>query len=273
MTVQQSTNVSGPNAGELGIGRRIFHRVAQFRGAVELGWYDFINGFRRSYVGPLWATAQMGLWIATLTLIFGDRMEGGVADYAVYVALGFFAWDFISWSLGEGPGHLASKGAVLKNIPVALSQVTVRRVSYLVFRSAFQLPVPIVVVGAFGDWPGASMLLLAPAIILFLLSSYACLTICGVIGIYFRDFEFLMPTLTRFLFFMTPIFWTADSGLRKLISTYNPFSYYIELVREPMTGGVGSPLAWMIVTGLSVSGFAFAIFLQQRFRTGIIYRI
>ncbi|MEM9705426.1 MAG: ABC transporter permease [Pseudomonadota bacterium] len=253
--------------------RRVFHAAAKYRGPVELGWYDFITLFRRSFLGPLWATTQMALWIATITLILHERLGDGIGNYAVYVGLGFFAWDFISWSLGEGPNHLFSKGTLLKNIPVDISAVTIRRISFLFFRSVFQLPVPVFILIFFGEPLTWNALIILPVAVIFLINSFSCLTICGVLGVYIRDFEFIIPTMTRFLFFTTPIFWQGDRGVRRVISDYNPFSYFIEMVRAPLSGSAPSALAWTVVGVITVVSFLTALWLQSRFRSQIIYRI
>ena len=253
--------------------QQAFNKVARYRGAVELGWYDFITVFRRSFFGALWPAFQLAAWVGTLTLLFSGRLGGSIGEYALYVGIGAYAWDFISWSLGEGPGHITSQGQLLKNVPSNLSTITVRKIAYLVFRSAFQLPVPLFVLFMYADPVGPEVLLLAPVIPLYLLSAFSMLTIMGIIGVYFRDFQFLMPSITRILFFTTPIFWRGDSGFRKILSDYNPFSYYLELVRAPLTGEFASLQAWGVVGFLSVSGFFLAIFLQSKFRHEVVYRI
>ena len=269
----ESFNMSGHKGAISGWAQQLFHWAARYRGPVELGWYDFITLFRGSFFGPFWSTIQLALWIGTIALIFHSNLGDSFGTYVLYVGIGFFAWDFISWALGEGPTHFATKGELLKNVPVDISAITARRVAYLVFRSMFQLPVPLTLLVFFGDSLSWTYLLVIPVTILYAINAFSFVTIGGIIGVYFRDFQFFMPTLTRFLFFTTPVFWYGDDGLRKVISDYNPFSYFLELLRLPLSGEIPSLLAWGVVGAITGIGLCVAIWLQANFRNEVIYRL
>lgn len=255
------------------LGRAVFHWAARYRGPVELGWYDFVTVFKGSYLGALWPSFQLGAWVLILTLLFGNSLGEGFVEYALYVGIGFFVWEFIAAALSDGPGHFVHKSVLIKNVPTKLSSITVRKTAQLWFRSLCQLPVPIVVLLLAGQDIGWPVLLIIPAVPLFLVSAFSALTILGAIGAYFRDFQFLMPNITRLLFFTTPIFWRGDAGFRKVISDYNPFSYYLELVRAPLSGDMASTKAWIVVVAFSGVSFLLAWWVQAKFRNEIIYRI
>lgn len=249
-----------------------YSAIARYRGAVELGWYDFVTRFRRSYFGPLWATFQLALWIASLALILHDALGEQFASYVIYVGLGLYMWEYLSSALAEGPTHFTSQADIIKNVPVDLSYMTIRKISFLLFRSAFQLPVPILLVVFYGDIANpALLLLLLPVPILLACFTYACLVILGILGAQFRDIPFLMPAVTRFLLFTSPIIWRGNAGIRKIISDYNPISYFLELLRAPIEGRAPSSLTWVVVCGISFGGLALAIWLQTSFRNRLIY--
>jgi len=251
---------------------RVYNGIARYRGAVDLGWYDLVTRFRPSFFGPLWATFQLALWVGSLSLIFYGVLGDDFGQYAIYIGIGIYAWDFLSSTLIEGPSHFTSQRKLIKNVPVDISYLTVRKISFLLFRSLFQLPVPIFLILFFSkDITIGPLLLLLPVAILFTCFTYACLIIFGVIGAYFRDFSFLMQSVVRFLFFATPIIWRGDTGIRKIISVYNPFSYFLELMRAPIEGNIASPLAWTIVCTLSLGGMCIALWVQNAFRNRLIY--
>lgn len=253
---------------------RAYHLIARYRGAVELGWYDFISRFRRSYFGPLWATFQLALWISSLGLVFHEALGEGFGDYLIYLGLGFYAWEFLSSSLVEGPTHFTSQTSLIRNIPTDISYLTIRKIAFLVFRTLFQMPVPIMLILLFGNPINPALLLLyVPFSILLIFFSYTCLVILGLIGARIRDARFLVPSLVRFLFFTSPIIWRGDAGIRKTISTYNPISYFLELARAPVEGRMPSLQAWVIVCTISLGGFLLAIWMQTVFRNRLIYSL
>ncbi len=251
---------------------RLYHAVAKYRAAVELGWYDFIARFRLSLIGPFWSPIQMALFVAIIVIILRNGL-GANTNYALYVALGYYAWDFLSSSLSEGATHFTSQAPLIKNTPVEISHITVRKLSFLFCRSAMNAPIPIVAILFFGGVVNFNTLLLLAVPFFYALFMFSTLTVFGVIGAYFRDFAHIMPTLSRFLFFTTPIIWQGDAGVRKLVSEYNPFSYFIELVRAPLSGEIASVKAWTVVSAITAISFVIAILIQSRFRSRLIYRL
>lgn len=248
-----------------------FYELAKYRGAFELGWSDYVGRFKRSYLGPVWAALQLSLWTAALVLVFGQTLGNGLASYAIYVAVGLYAWDIISAALLEGPAHFTSQSNLLKNVPISIPYITVRKVSFIFTRSVFQLPVPLSLIIFLGEPITIQLLFIIPAIAFYIAFTYGGLIVLGVVGAYSRDLVFLMQSVVRFLFFTTPIFWIGNTGLRKTVSVYNPFSYFLEIFRGPLSGQAPSATAWLIVTLCTGASLLAAIFVQRIFRKKLIY--
>jgi ABC-type polysaccharide/polyol phosphate export permease len=68
------------------ISARTIAPIARYRGAIELGWYDFIARFRRAFFGPLWVTFQFALWIGMLSMVLYDALGESFRSYIVYLA-------------------------------------------------------------------------------------------------------------------------------------------------------------------------------------------
>ena len=252
---------------------RGYHRLALYRGAIELGWYDFYARFRGSIIGPFWPPIQMAAFVFMIALLLQRGLGDSVENYVLYMGLGYYAWDFISTCLTEGSAHFTAQGQLIKNLPISISQITVRKISFLMCRAALNAPIPIVLIIFFGGQISFNVLFLVPVVILYVMLAYSCLTIFGIIGAYLRDFTILMQTVTRFAFFCTPIIWQADAGFRKVISSYNPISYYLEILRAPLFGEFASIQAWVITAAISVGGFILAWFMQSAFRNQLVYRL
>ena len=60
----------------------------------------------------------------------------------------------------------------------------------------------------------------------------------GLINVRYRDLGQLIPNAMRLAFFVTPILWYPDSvtGIRTIFVDFNPFYYFIELLRAPLLG-------------------------------------
>ncbi len=253
--------------------RRVYGGLARFRGAVELGWYDFVMGYRRSFIGPFWQTIQFCIWIAALTLILHTQLGDSIGSYALYVAVGMAVWEPLAGAMTEGPRHFSQHAALIKDVPIKLSQLSVRKLAFLVFRACMTAPVLIAMFLIFGETPSPDIALLGLAAVLILMTMYAFIVLFGFIGAFNHDFQFLVPAAMRFLFFVTPIIWQADSGFRKAISVFNPFSYYLEIVRGPLLGTPAPLTSWLVVAALSFTGLALALIVQGVFRRSVIFWI
>ncbi len=253
---------------------RAYSAIAKYRGAVELGWYDFTTRYRRSFFGALWAPFQLTLWIGSLAFIFHDALGEEFNVYVVYLGLGLYMWEYLSSVLNEGPTHFTSQASLIKNVSVDLSYLTVRKIAFLLFRSLVQLPVPIAVILIFGEVTNPALLFyLIPLPLLLAVFTYAGLVILGVLGAQFRDIPFLMPAVVRFFLFTSPILWRGDAGLRKTISVYNPVSYFLELIRAPVEGRAPSSMAWIVVSAISFGALFVAFWVQSRYRNRLIYSL
>ncbi|GIK47444.1 MAG: putative O-antigen/lipopolysaccharide transport integral membrane protein ABC transporter RfbD [Alphaproteobacteria bacterium] len=253
--------------------RSTYSGIAQLRGAVELGWYDFITGYRRSLIGPFWVTIQFSAWILSLTLILHAQLGDSLGSYALYVAVGMMVWEPLSGAMAEGPRHFSQHAQLIQNVPIQLSHLSVRKLTFLVFRASMTAPVLLLLIVIFGGEVAINLPLLALAAVLILMTMYAFIVLFGFIGTFNHDFGFFVPAVTRFLFFVTPIIWQANEGIRKTISYFNPFSYYLEIVRGSLLGLPMSVTSWIVVASISLTGLIAAFIVQSVFRRSVIFWI
>lgn len=258
----------------MGFFGRVYGALAKYRGAVELGWYDFMMGYRRSLLGPFWIMVQFGVWLAALTLILHRQLGDSPASYAIYVAVGMAVWEPLAGAMLDGSRHITQHAQLIKSVPVTLNYIAVRKLAFLLFRACLTVPVVVALLAIFGAPPDpATLILIVPAGLLVMLTMYAIIVVFGFIGAYNRDFEFFLPAVTRFLFFVTPIFWSATEGAQRTISLFNPFTYYLAIVRGPLLGVAPSTLQWGVVIALTLLGLITAVIVHANFRKSVIYWI
>lgn len=253
---------------------RAYGGLAKYRGAVELGWYDFTMGYRRSLLGPVWVAIQFVVWLSALTLILHANLGTGVWSYAAYVGTGMFVWEPLAASMQDGARHFSQQATLMKSVPVALSQISVRKLAFILFRASVTVPI-IVFLLFMSDTqidPRALVYVL-PGAALMLVSLYCIIVLFGFVGAYNHDFEFFLPAVTRFLFFVTPIFWHPTDGLRRTISVFNPFTYYLNIVRQPLLGMPPTQMDWIVVGSLTLIGVIASLIVQANFRKSVIFWI
>lgn len=254
--------------------RRAYGGLAKYRGAVELGWYDFTMGYRRSLLGPLWVAIQFLVWLSALTLILHQQLGNGLWPYAAYVGTGMFVWEPLSGAMLEGARHFSQQAQLIKSVPVPLSYISVRKLAFIIFRAAVTIPIVAGLLVMSGTQHDPHALLYIPlALTLVLLSMYCVIVLFGFVGAYHHDFEFFLPAVTRFLFFVTPIFWQPTDGLRQTISDFNPFTYYLNIIRAPLLGTPPSQMDWVVVGTFTFVGVVASLIVQFNFRKSVIFWI
>lgn len=238
---------------------------------LALGWHDFRSQHYRTLFGPFWQTVQVGVWVAGLVAIFGT-MRGDVEYFPAYVAAGVITWNFIQ-GVVVGSTQVFTKNAnYIQNIPNPLLLYVYRQIALEAFRFLFQLPAFVIVALALGVPMGPVTLLALPGFAVLLLAAAAIAPLLSLIGVRYRDFVHTISALMRFLFFATPIFWGAGhGGVRDVLATYNPFSHYIAIVRDPLLGQLPSATAWLTVSALTIlcAGVTFMAF--RRFQRSVVF--
>ncbi|MEG6509452.1 ABC transporter permease [Methyloligella sp. 2.7D] len=268
----QTSTAASFNPGGIGAGAADFLKAwKRWPDWLMLGWYDFSIKHRRTLIGPFWETLQVGIWVGALVLIFG-AMRGGQDYYPVYVAAGVTVWNFISSNLTRATAVFSKNSNFILNVDNPLMFYVLRQVAYNVFRMAFQLPVYIVCALWFQPPFGLVTLMAIPGLIAVILTGVFIAPLMGLIGARYRDFGQAMSTVTRFLFFTTPIFWSpGNNAIKTAAAAYNPFSYFIAVVREPLMGNMPSLLAWVVVLTCALASLLVTLWLFGRYQRNIVF--
>jgi ABC-2 type transport system permease protein/lipopolysaccharide transport system permease protein len=93
---------------------------------------------------------------------------------------------------------------------------------------------------------------LLPGLIVLTLVVLALAPVVGMVSARFRDMRFMLPFLAQILFFITPVFWHADTlvGPKAAFVTYNPLYYLLEIMRTPLLGQPVSSSVWGVALAI-----------------------
>lgn len=228
--------------------------------SATLAWEDLKDRYRRSVLGLLWIIIAFLTFVLVMLLIFGRIFDAEGFDYTTHLVVGFAVFGFISSLIpGSGDVFAVNKAWILStNLPYSVYA------NALVLKSFFELAIvgataALLVIFLGNPNPG-HLWTIIPALALYYLTALGLCFAIGPIGTRYRDFVYLLQSVTRMLFFATPVFWVATPDTsRGLISMYNPATYFLDIIRLPINEGRVSMTAWMICglccLGLWVIGF------------------
>lgn len=176
--------------------------------------------YRNSVLGIFWTFLQPLLTMIVLVLVFGrifGRSSSGVLNYPVYLLCGRLLYEFYSQSTKRAMRSIRNASGVIKKVYVPkymypLSSVMSNFVTFLI--SLIVLVAVMAYMMIFTDTPMTVtpyvLLAFVPILILLMLSLGVGL-ILATAEVFFKDTEYLYDVFCMLLFYLTPIFYNADT--------------------------------------------------------------
>ncbi len=248
----------------------IVKSFARTRHWMTLAWYDFLLPHRRTLLGPLWQILYVVVWTAGLSLLFyaGDR-GGGRTDFVPYLACGVTFFSFMSNTLTRGASLFSRNANFILNTSVPLFFYVLRQCAFNFIELGFKLSVVIAACIYFLGGLSLDAIWFFAGLGTYVITAIWATMLCALVGLRFRDTDYAVSTVMRFMFFMTPVFWhPVPDSLRSLIATYNPFTYFLNITRQPLLGITPDAMNWIVVGTINLVGIVitYALFVRMRDR-------
>ena len=198
---------------------------------------DNLIRFRRTKLGNIWSIVANLLIISLMCLVWSVIFKLDIKNFYPYLMNGFIIYALINSSLTESLGLIHERyKQIYLNIPIPLLLLVIRGISKEVFDYFVFLPIILLVFIIQGF-----NLLILPfffigfiILIIFLILSCSILSICST---RFRDIPPLVRSLLSILTLLTPIFWKKEMlGEYQNWVYLNPFTFIIEVLRDPLLG-------------------------------------
>lgn len=226
-----------------------------------LGFEDLSERYRRTLFGISWVVTSFAVFVGVKILVFGQMVNVPLAEFALFVTLGFGLWTFISTVVVDCcVAYTHSANWVLgSNIPYPVFFLQI------IFRNWVVFALILLVMLATLAWQrsgwSASMLSAIPGLLVYVVTPVWLAALLAPLCARYRDVFHAVQTLMRLLFFATPIIWMPGQNLLlDRIAHYNLLTHFIEIVREPLIYDTVPLDSWaivLVVNGIGmVAGFA-----------------
>lgn len=238
-----------------------------------LGHYDVRARYRRTKVGTFWISLSMVIIAGVMGMLYSAILHKPVEEYIPYLLTGFTAWNLLSALVSEGCHVFTANAAAMKEIAVPISVYVYRMLwrNLIIFLYNLLVYVPCVILFGLPVFP--TVLLAIPALLCVFFNGMWIGLLFGVVNTRYRDFHLMVTHAMRLLFFITPIIWSAESisGLRKAFVHFNPFYYFIEILRAPMLGKMPDPNVLWVVLAITLIGWTAAMPFFSRWHKKLTY--
>jgi ABC-type polysaccharide/polyol phosphate export permease len=256
---------------------RIAAAAADLRDGLNRSWLwmalahqDLRLRYRGSLLGPFWQTVTTVVMIGAMGLIYVKLFRTTLDNYLPLLTVGLIVWQFISGMIIEGCSTFYSAQGIIQQVKLPFSLHVYRLVyrNLLVLAHNFVI-VPIVL--ALFPHPVAWLRLveLLPGMALLVVNGVSVSLLLGMISARFRDVPPIVASVVQVVFFVTPIFWSAEAlGANRWWVELNPLFAAIDVLRSPLLGLPTAPHSWpiLIVASGLLGGVSFAFFARFRAR-------
>lgn len=243
--------------------------IGMWRIWLFLGWRDFRYQTNRTLLGLSWPIIGLGITVAALGYVYGALLSWPSNTGYPYIAAGFVCWFFISGCVQGGLNVFIANAGLLKERPLPVSFSIFRYTTRMFLEFCVKFIVFFIAAALVKLPPTINMLLVFPALVIYFLNGLWINLLFGIAGARFRDLNELFSPLMLIAFLSTPVLWPKDAlGDKAFITQYNPFSQFIDLVREPLLGAPIPLEAIFVTCSFLVMGWivTFAVFIKCRSR-------
>lgn len=240
---------------------------------MTLGWRDVQTRHRRSRIGPFWNTLSMAFFVICIGSLYGGIMSHPMSDYIPHLVTGYMVWVFLNSLVLEGKDAFVGNATAIREIPVPRTVYIYKLLWKNLIILGFNSLVYVAVVIIYGVSPFPNVILILPALMLVFLNGIWVALLLGLINVRHRDLGQMIPNAMRLAFFVTPILWYPDSvtGIRTIFVDFNPFYYFIELLRAPLLGQTPTSLVWAVAIGITVVGWGITVPIYAQWRRRIAF--
>ena len=215
---------------------------------LRLANYELKRQNTETMLGFLWNFLNPALQIFVYWFVFAIGLNAsapkGNYPYIIWMIVGIMPWLYISTALMSTMTSIITYSSILKRITFPIAIVPVKSVVSAFLSHLWAMAVVLIVIIISGN----TISIYCPQTIYFMLCSLAFLIgyalLVSAITVVFRDFQKIMTSIIRLLFYLSPVVWVQDDLPEnlKFALKLNPFAYIIEGYRDSIL--YGRSLMW-----------------------------
>lgn len=205
---------------------------------------DVRNRFSRSVLGSLWAIlqplAQAAIFAVVMSVILKARLPNmtGTGSYAAYLLSGLLGWNLFVESLNHGLSLFINNGNTIKKVRFPISTLPVISAGIALLNHLLLFVATVFILSLLGFFPNTQAWLMMPVLGLITLGvGLSVGLVLGVMNVFIRDLNVLVPIITQLLFWFSPIVYSPEAL---------PEAYRTVLFLNPMAGVVQSYQALLV---------------------------
>lgn len=229
--------------------------------------------YKSSVLGFLWSLLNPLLMLVVYTFAFRYVLGIGDKDFAFYFIVAFLPWSFFSTSLALAVGCVVDNANLLRKVyfPREILPLTVVLSSFVQFLLTSVVLIPSFLY--FHRFPGASLVLLLPLLVLHIAFTLGLAMVLATIYVYFRDTRHFVEILLTVWFWLTPVIYPLaqvekiDYPILREALFLNPMTQFVAVYRSILYEGAMPEVGVVLQVAVwSVLSLTFGAWLFSRYK-------
>lgn len=205
-----------------------------------LVWRDVKVRYKQTALGAAWALLQPLLTMLVFTLLFGRlaKLPSDNIPYPLFVYTALLPWQLFAFALTESSNSLVSNQHLIRKVYFPRLVVPIAAVLVGLVDFAISLVVLFGMMIFYGVRPPATAILFIPFLLLAVLTALGMGLWLSALNIQYRDVKYVVPFLTQFWMFATPVAYSSTlvpERWRQLYSL-NPMAGVVDGFRWSLLG-------------------------------------
>jgi len=228
-----------------------------------LTWRDVKVRYKQTVIGAGWAILQPFLTMVVFSILFGVLLsvpsEG--VPYPVFSYAALLPWNFFAGAVTRSGNSLIADANLISKVYFPRLILPLSAVLSLILDFTIAFIILLIMMFYCGIVPGVAVLTLPLFLVLALMTALACGIWLSAVNIKYRDVAYVIPFLTQFWLFVTPVAYpsTIIPEPWRVFYGLNPMAGVVEGFRWALLGQQN--LAWdlvfisvLVVLALLISG-------------------
>lgn len=238
-----------------------------------LTWRDIKVRYKQTVLGAAWAIIQPVFTMIVFSLFFGKlaKIPSDGVPYPIFAYAALVPWTFFANALNQSSNSVVASANLVRKVYFPRLAIPISSVVSGVVDFTIAFAVLILMMLGYGIYPTANIVFLPFLLLLAFTTSLGVGLWLSALNAQFRDVRYVIPFLTQFWMFSTPIAYPSSLLDEKWRAIYglNPMVGVVEGFRWALLGTDTAPGPMILVSalvsfGLLVSG---AFYFKRMERT------
>jgi lipopolysaccharide transport system permease protein len=238
-----------------------------------LVWRDIKVRYKQTVLGAAWAIIQPFFTMVVFSLFFGSlaKMPSDGIPYPIFAYTALVPWTFFANGLTQASNSLVGNSGLIKKVYFPRLAIPIAGVLSNLVDFALAFVVLLLMMVYFRLWPTAAILWLPLLLLLAFVTALGVGLWFSALNVEFRDVRYVVPFLTQFWMFATPVAYPSSLLHEPWRTLYglNPMAGVVEGFRWALLGNVAAPgpLIWVSAAAALVILVSGAFYFRRMERT------